>query len=292
MEIFRIIFFAIILIILLSFRFRESLSRFEINRLSEHSVKHKTLAKFFDIYPGLLIFSRILALIFAILIVIFATQSWGFWGGGILSFIIILICYFIAKALREPAQKLIDSHLQFFNKYFAWTNFLGKMTFANSEPKINSEDELVHVIRDSDALSDATKNRLAGALKFRDLTVREIMTPRDKIAFIHSKDALTPVFIDELFNSGHKLFPVVQGGLDHAVGWLLLDDILPVDQEEKILTEHMRKLPPPVASAALLDDVLRQMCEHHCAALLVAKDEKIVGMITLGDLVRALVKSE
>jgi len=288
MDIFRVAILGIILVVLLAFRFKSDLSRFEINRLAEHSVRHKTLAEFLDIYPGLVTFSRILALIAAIFLTVFATLSWGILAGGGLSFVITLLSYLLAKSLRSVTQDLIESHLHFFNKYFAWTEFLGKLIVAGDEPRINSEHELVHLVREGDFLDDDTKNLLENSLNFREKTVREIMTLREKIAFVHSKDALTPGFIDELFNSGHKIFPVVQGGLDHVIGFLILDDILPIEQEEKILTAVMRKAPPPVANSASLETAFREMCEYHTTALMVEKDDKIIGLVTLSDIVRAL----
>ena len=291
MEVFRVAILAVIVVALLAFRYRPELSRFEINRLAEHGAKYKRLAKFLDIYPGLLALTRVLALIAAILLTTFAALSWGIFAGGGLAFAAVLLSLLIARALGGVAQKLIDKQLAFFNKYFAWAGFLSKLTLAGDEPRLNSEHELAHLIREGDFLDDDTKNLLANALDWHNRTVREVMTPREHIAFVHSKDALTPVFIDELFNSGHKVFPVVQGGLDHVIGWLLLDDILPVDQREKILTESMRKCPPPIETTAPVEAALRQMCEYRATALMVERDGKVAGLITLSDIARALLKA-
>jgi CBS domain containing-hemolysin-like protein len=288
MDIFRISLTGLILVILLAFRFRTDESRFEINRQAEHNVRYKTTARFLDIYPGLMVLVRALALIDAILLVAFAVLSWGVLGGGAVAFAAILLAWMLGRALHGVAETLIGKHLKFFNKYFAWTSVLGRLSMVGDEPHIGSEHELLHLVDTGDFLDDQTKILLQNALSFRDKTVRDVMIPRDKIAFIHARDPLTPKFLDELFASGHKIFPVVQNGLDHTIGLLYLDDVLPVEQEEKVLTHIMRKCPPPVESTAPLDAVLNQMCEYHSPVLLVEKNDKIVGFLTLQDVVRAL----
>ncbi|MDR1970171.1 MAG: CBS domain-containing protein [Candidatus Nomurabacteria bacterium] len=288
MDIFRVVLAGLILVVLLAFRFKTDESRFEINRLAEHGAKYKTLARFLDIYPGLLVLMRVLALIDAILLVIFAAFSWGLFAGGAIAFATILLAWLFARILHSVTQTLIGKHLKFFNKYFAWASVLGRIIGVGDESQIGSEHELMHLVEQGDFLDDQTKILLKNALAFRDQTVSKIMTPRDRIAFVHARDALTPKLLDELFTSGHKVFPVAQGSLDRTVGLLYLDDVLPVGQEEKILTKTMRKCPPPIDQEAPLESVLNQMCEYHSTLLMVSKNDKIVGLVTLKDVIHTL----
>jgi CBS domain containing-hemolysin-like protein len=288
MDIFRISLAGVILVILLAFRFKTDESRFEINRLAEHGVKYKILARFLDIYPGLMILVRVLALLDAISLTIFAAFSWGLFGGGAIAFAAILLAWLLGRMLHGVAETLIGKHLTFFNKYFAWAGVLGRLVLTGDEPRIGSEHELVHLVEQGDFLNDQAKILLKNALAFRDQTVARAMVARDEIAFVHVKDALTPKLLDELFVSGHKIFPVVQGSLDHTVGLLYLDDVLPVEQEEKLLDHAMRKCPPPIDHSAPLESALNQMCEYHSTVLLVSKNDKIVGLLLLKDILRAL----
>jgi len=81
---------------------------------------------------------------------------------------------------------------------------------------------------------------------------------------------------------------VVQGSLDRVVGLLYLDDVLPIEQTEKVLPEVMRKCPPPIDHSAPLESALNQMSEYYSTILLVAKDDKIIGLVTAKDIVRQL----
>jgi CBS domain containing-hemolysin-like protein len=288
MDIMRVALLGLLLAILLAFRFVPAKSRFELNRLAEHSVKYKDLVRFLDIYPGLLMLTRVLALIVAILLTTWASLSWGIFSGGLVAFGAIVLAWLIARMFHTVVQELVGRQVNFFNRYFAWAGILNKVVIIGDEPHISSEEELTHQIDEADFLAPETKQLMKQTLSFRDLTVQKVMTKRDKIAFVHSKDMLTPVFIDELFNSGHKVFPVVQGNLDHVVGLLFLDDVLPIEQEEKVLTHTMRKCPPPIASSTSLREALQHLREHHASLLLVEKDDKVVGLLSLSDIIKAL----
>jgi CBS domain containing-hemolysin-like protein len=288
MDIFCIVLVGLILAALLAFRFKPDKSRFEINRLAAHSVKYKNLAHFLDIYPGLMVLVRTLVLISAIWLTILAAFSWGLFGGAGVALLAILLAFLLAHMLRGAAETLIGQHLEFFRKYFAWTEMLGRIVTVGDEPRIGSEQELMHLAEQGDFLDDHTKMLLKNVLVFRDQTVAKVMTLRDRIAFVHARDGLTPKLLDELFASDHKIFPVAQGSLDHIIGLLHLDDVLPISQEEKVLSRVVRKYPPPIDQDAPLESALNQMCEYNSTLLMVSKDDKIVGLVTLKDITRKL----
>jgi len=280
----------ILLTATLAFHFQPDRSRYEIDRLAKNNAKYKKLAQFLDIYPGALVLARFKALIIALILTILSSAVWGIWAGGGVAFLVIILSIFLAQAFRSPAQNLIIKHLDFFIKYNRMVKPLGQLIVRKDEPGVSSEIEMIHLIETGNFLDDQTKNLVKSVMAFTDKTAGQIMTPRDNLTFVHSRDALTPVLIDELFSSGHRLFPVARGGIDQVIGFLLLDDVLPIDQEEKILTKIMRKSPPAVDAETPLESALKQMCEYRVSALMVTDDDKTVGMVTLHDIVRELFK--
>lgn len=288
MDILLISLTGLILVCLLAFRFQAEQSRFEINNLAEHNKKYRQLSHFLDIYPGLSIFVHVVALITSIILTGLSVNVWGLWGGGAIAFGAILLSWLLGRMLHGVAASLIGSHLDFFNRYFAWTGILSKLVIASDEPHIGSEAELMHLIHNGDFLDDDTKDLIKNTIDFKDKAVKSVMTPRANIGFIHSRDHLTPKLLDELFSSGYKIFPVINNSIDHTVGFLYLDDVLPIDQHEKVLADVIRKAPPPVDQTAPLEAALKQMAEYHSSVLLVEKDGKVVGLVTMTDIVRSL----
>ena len=271
--------------IFLSFKFRAEKSRFEINRLAETNRQYKILARFLTIYPGVLVLVRILALVSAILLVVFAAVSWGILGGLIVSFAAILLAFLVSKLLRGLAQSLIEKNLAFFNKFFAWAEILGRVQIYGDDPQITSEPELLHIIDSGDFMDDRTKTLIKNAVRFNGKTVTDIMTPSDAIFSVRARDPLTPKLIDELYNSGHKIFPVIQRNLDKIVGILYLEDIMMIEQVERSVADAMCKNPPTINKSADLETALRNMCKFDTTVLIIEDDDKVVvGMITLRDI--------
>lgn len=268
--------------------FKPDQSRFEINRLAEHNRKYKILAQFLDIYPGLRTVIHLVALIVMILLTSIAVINWGFLAGGAIAFGTILLAILVGRALRHATANIIGNNLELINHYFSWAIIFGKLAIVGDEPQITSEQELLHIIDSGDFMSEPDKTLLKNALGFRDKTAKSVMTARDKITFVRSSDHLTPKLLNDLFESGHKVFPVVKGDLDHIAGYLYLDDVLPIQQDEKTLAQVIRKNVPPVDIDAPLEAVLRQMSEYHISVLLAEKDGKTMGLLSLADILREL----
>ena len=253
-----------------------------------NSSKYKILARFCEIYPGILILTRIIALFSATLLTIFAAISWGVWGGLAIAFGAILLALLISRLLYDVSDFLIKKHLLFFNKYFAWAKIMGRINVIGDSLNINSEQELMHIINSSDIIDDKTKKLIENTFKLSKYSATKVMTPREKVSFIKHKEKLTPKLIDELYNSGHKIFPVVQGDLDSVIGILHLDDILPIEQEEKSLLTVMRKSPATIEYSDSLETILHQMSDSDCSVLLVTKNKKVIGILTLADVVKLM----
>ena len=290
MDIFGVCLTGVILIILLAFRFHAKETRFEINRLAEHNKQYKILQRFLEIYPGILVLTRTLALIDAILLTIFAYSAWGIWGGSIIAFAVISVAFLVGKLLHEPVNRLINKKMVFLTKSMSWAGILGRVQIVSEAPKIASEDELLHVINDGDFVSEKTKNLIEKSMKFSEQTVAKVMIPRDDIISVSARDPLNPKLVDDLYNSGHKVFPVVQNNLDRVVGLLYLDDVVAINHDEQIVADMMCKDPPSIESNVDLETALQNMCEFDATILIVEKDGKTVGMLTLADIMGKLFK--
>ena len=138
-------------------------------------------------------------------------------------------------------------------------------------------------------MDDREKNFFLNTVKFREFSVKQAMVPRSEIAFVHAKDELTPLFIDELFESGHKTFPVVNKDLDHVVGLLDLDDFREISSgEQESITDKMRKVVPPIDSKASLMSALKIFSKSNTTALMVAESDRIIGLLSMSDVLNKL----
>jgi CBS domain containing-hemolysin-like protein len=277
-----------VLTVLLGFNWHSDTSRFELARLAAHKAEFKQKMKFSAIYPGLKVFTDILALVVAIAITADAYAAWGF-GGALLAFGAILLGFLLSRALRQVSYDLIEKNLAWLNKYFAWTEILGKVALMGETPRIGSRHELAHLVEQADFMDEADKTLIAGAIKFSEQRLSDVMTPRDQIVFLQQNDSLGPKLIDELHQTGHKVFPVVADDLDHIVGVLRFDDVTVLSLGQRKLKDVMSIAPPTINQQEPLEKALAMMQRQLTNYLSVVNDKgSTVGMVTLGDITRLL----
>lgn len=291
MGIFLCAVFEILLVIFLAFRFKVHFSRFEITRRSKTSEKFRELEKFLEIYPGIVLLTRILALISAIFLTIISANQWGIFGGSVISFAAILLAIFLAHALAKVAQDLIEKNLLFFNHYAAFAKIFAKISLHGDMQKISSKEELIYLIEQSDVVDEETKIMLKNVSEFREIAVNKIMTPREKLKTIENSAVLNPLLLDELFSSGQKIFPIVRKNFDHVEGFLRLDDVLPLNQKPKNLADFSRNF-LEIEYNEKLSSALKKMSEENATFLLVKKNSKNIGVIFLEQIRAKLVEQE
>lgn len=282
-----IVVYALILV-LASFYWSTDLSRFETARRAKHDRKFSDIDRFRALYPGVLLIARVLVVALLAVFAILSSQDFGALGGWAVLFGAMILAWILSYIFRDLSRRLVDRHLDFFIKYFAWCGALSRTVSVDTETQVASEYELKHVISRSDFLSEEDRRLLLGVASLHERTVSDVMTPRKKIAFVHAKDELTPLFIDELFESGFRMFPVVGKDLDHTIGLLDLDDFREISGRQEIITDKMRKITEPISSDSSLIRALELCAKDHATVLLVSRDDQIVGLVSLSDILRGI----
>ena len=128
-----------------------------------------------------------------------------------------------------------------------------------------------------------------GALTFGDKKVRDVMTPRKKVRFVSNSEIIGPKLTDELFATGHKMFPVVQGSAKAAqsevIGTLdikiLLKKLESGGKVESIARHDVYYINEDDSLAAALDAIIKH---HHQLLCVVNNFEEIVGTISLNQI--------
>jgi CBS domain containing-hemolysin-like protein len=131
---------------------------------------------------------------------------------------------------------------------------------------------------------------LSNILDLRDLTVDHVMVPRADILALSVDAARSDIL--KFFSGVHvSRVPVYRDTLDHVVGTVHIKDILTAlaDEREIILTDMLTDAPVISPSMPLLD-VLLEM-RHHRRHMAIVVDEYggVDGLITVGDVVEAIV---
>ena len=85
-------------------------------------------------------------------------------------------------------------------------------------------------------------NMLHGALKFREMTVQEIMTPASEAFMIPLSEKLSVKIVQDIFRSGYSRIPVYDKDKNDVIGVLMSKDLLLVDPKEEIPVRNFMTL--------------------------------------------------
>jgi putative hemolysin len=156
-----------------------------------------------------------------------------------------------------------------------------------------SEDELKAILAEgaeSGMLESEERDMMERVLRLADKPVRAIMTPRQEIAWI-DRTAPRNVTIAALKASPHSRFVVCDRVIDNVVGMVQAKDILDrlLDGKEISLAASLRQ-PLALPDTATALGALEQLkADPLGAAIVLDEYGSFEGMITMGDLLEAIV---
>lgn len=242
---------------------------------------------------GLLVLLRLA--FYAITIGLFSAAL-GVWVAVLLGGMLLLLAPVLMRLpiIKKLAQQLYDRYepqlMQFLDarpRLSAWIR-ADRSTHA---VHVGSREELAHIIDQSGAhLSHDQQKLLLHSLKFDDRTVGDVMTRKGEIDTIDRRELLGPLVLDDLHKTGHSVFPVTDGGIDHVVGVLSITGFLSLDSKrsvtaEKAMTPHVER----ISETASLRVAMQQFVRSHQHLLIVVNDEQeTVGVLSLHDVMTAL----
>lgn len=129
------------------------------------------------------------------------------------------------------------------------------------------------------------------ALTFGDYTIAEYMTPRRMVKAVSADAPLGPIVMDELHGSGHSRFPVYEEKQANIVGTLYLRDLVREKHGGTVRT-LMKPDVSYIHEDQSLQDALQAILKtHHQLFIAVNSFEEYVGIITIEDVLEAVIGS-
>lgn len=188
---------------------------------------------------------------------------------------------FVSFPIAKPLQLLLD-------------RMLGKET-----PHLQSRHELgmligEHETNNTSELDNDEIEIMKGALLMSEKRVRDIMTPIRSTYWLTPEDALSDARIDEIKHQGRSRIPIFDQDLTKCYGVLLMKDLVDIDFDLKEYTIHDFPLYPAhiVGSMTALDTMFRKFINVGTHLMPVEKDDRIIGIVTIEDLLEEIVGHE
>jgi len=151
-----------------------------------------------------------------------------------------------------------------------------------------------------------TGQAMAGALAFKEMSVKDVMTPREKTFMLNVDERLNFATIAKIFKTGYSRIPVYAVSTNNIIGLLFVKDLIFIDPEDETPVRSFVQIfgrgVHVVWPDEKLGDVLRELKKGKSHMALVRDvnndDEKqdpfyeIKGIITLEDIIEEIIGDE
>jgi len=275
------------------------LSVFELERRAETGNAQAVAAlRREKLLPDILSLQRVTTALLLVTFVALSVVVCG-WLVGILLSIVVALEYgafarfpFVSGWANRFYIRYESQLLRFVEKFTGVFRLIRAASPPQPVTKLSSKQELEHLIAESEnVLSVDERKLIINGLGFDEKKVREIMTPRSVIESINKKDHLGPLVLNDLHNTGHSRFPVIDGDIDHVVGTLHIQDLLTIDAKRR--STSVEKAMEPRVFYVKEDQSLQHalaafLRTHHHLFIVVNEFRETVGLLSLEDVIEAL----
>lgn len=171
--------------------------------------------------------------------------------------------------------------------------------FPRQRTKLQSRQELglmitEHLTNDTSELDGDEVEIMRGALSLSEKRVRDILTDIHHTYWLMPDTALDEARIDEIKIKGFSRIPIFNSSLTKCYGVLLMKDLVDIDfDDNNFKVEDMILYPAQiVGSMTALDTMFRKFISAGTHLIPVERDDKIVGVVTIEDLIEEIVGHE
>lgn len=171
--------------------------------------------------------------------------------------------------------------------------------FPRQHPHLQSRRELglmiaEHLGTNESELDDDEVEIIRGALQLSEKRVRDIMTDIKHTYWLTPDTELSDEKIDEIKEQGYSRIPVFNAKLTRSYGLLLMKDLVDVDfDHHKYQVDDMTLYPVQlVGSMTALDTMFRKFITTGTHLIPIEKDDEIVGVVAIEDLIEEIVGHE
>ncbi len=169
-----------------------------------------------------------------------------------------------------------------------------RLTGSSYMPPPITEEDIKGVIDqglEEKAIEKDEMKLVHGALKFDDIAIRSVMTPRTKMFTLNSKMLLFEA-LPLINQSGHSRIPIYADTKDDIVGFIHARDILKVlEKDNKMVSlEQISRKPVFASQEKMVSSLLKEMQGRRThMAIVIDEHNGVEGLVTLEDLVEEIV---
>jgi putative hemolysin len=191
---------------------------------------------------------------------------------------------FISTLLR-PIVWSLTAASNIFLRFFG-----DKTTFTETRLSRDELQQLVEEAAKTGSVDPRASEIASRALGFGEVTVAEVMVPRNRVVALRrgsSPEEVQRVILEE----GHSRMPVYDNSIDNIVGYVVARDVLALAWEKGLVVlEDILRPPHKVPESTRALDLLRELQRRRTQMAVVVDDNGgLSGLVTAEDLIEELV---
>ena len=171
---------------------------------------------------------------------------------------------------------------------------IDKIFKTSQEEEFTEEDfeEAIEQTTDEGVLEEEQGDIIQSALEFEDTNVQEVLTPRERMFALDIRGLTHEKLQNILLTTNYSRIPIYEGSFDNFIGVLHIKTyIRQYMANPKAPVRRMLSKPYFVSSKIHLDDLFNGFKRHHSHLAIVRnKDKKVIGMVTMEDVLEELVE--
>lgn len=258
---------------------------------------------------SLLIYNNIINLSYASIVTVFVSRTWGLSFVTLSTIIATIVLFFagemipksIAKKRSEDILIACAGSLKLLMKIItplamilaAIGELAGRLAKTETEITV-TEDELYDIIENMEeegAIDEEQSDLFSSALKFSDITIDSIMTPRVDMVAIDVDDDIANI-VSLIKNTNRSRIPVYQKTQDNIIGILMAKKFLKAYVENRELKDIRPLLDKAyfTVSSIAIDELLEKMTQlKESMAIISDNHGGTLGLVTVEDILEELV---
>ncbi len=171
---------------------------------------------------------------------------------------------------------------------------IDKIFKTSQDEEFTEEDfeSAVEQTTDEGILEEEQGEIIQSALEFEDTNVQEVLTPRERMFALDIRGLTHEKLQNILLTTNYSRIPIYEGNFDNFIGVLHIKTYIKQYMENpKAPVRRMLSKPYFVSSKIKLDDLFNGFKRHHSHLAIVRnKDKKVIGMVTMEDVLEELVE--
>ncbi len=171
---------------------------------------------------------------------------------------------------------------------------IDKIFKTKQESEFTEEDfeTAVEKTTDEGILEEEQGDIIQSALEFEDTNVKEVLTPREKMLALDIQGLTHEKLQEALVNTKYSRIPIYDREFDNIIGILIVKTYVQKFLEHpNMKIRKMLQKPFFVSPNIMIDDLFNEFKKHHShIAIVRGKNKKVIGMVTMEDVLEELVE--